>query len=96
MLYDELKKLSYMRPNDMYYLVFHTSILNFSQIMLDKIANELPYEWLLPENVFYELTLLKRSKLFGKKAEQILDLAKKKRAFDTNGIPRLPGQPHKK
>lgn len=89
MLYDELKKLSYMRPNGEYYLVFHTSILNFSQIMLDKIANELPYEWLLPENVFYELTLLKRSKLFGKKAEQILDLAKKKHAFDTNGNPIL-------
>lgn len=89
MLYDELEKLGYMKPNERYYLVFHTSILNFSQIMLDKIANELPYKWLLPENIFYELTLLKRSKMFGKKAEQVLNLAKKKDAFNADGSPRL-------
>ena len=87
MLYNELKKLYYANMNVQFKLVFHTSLLNFPKDMLNCIAGEIPYQWIFPANVFYELELLKKSKLFGGKAEYVLALAKNKKAFQQNGKP---------
>ena len=87
MLYNELKKLYYANMNVQFKLVFHTSLLNFPKDMLNCIAGEIPYQWIFPANVFYELELLKKSKLFGGKAEYVLALDKNKKAFQQNGKP---------
>lgn len=87
MLYNQLKNIYYSNRNEKYILVFHTSILNFPKEVLDRIADEIPYSWIFPANVFYELEILKKSKLFGKKAEYVLNLAKRKNAFQLNGKP---------
>lgn len=83
MLYNELKKFYWLNPDENAMLIFHTSILNFPDEMLEKIAEEIPWQWVFPGNVYYELQILKKSGMFGEKAEKALRLGKRRKAIYT-------------
>lgn len=52
-------------------LIFHTSCVNYTMEDLKKIAS-LKFQWMFPEDVLYELRLLTHSKIFGIKAQYLL------------------------
>lgn len=54
-------------------VVLHTSCVNYSASDLKQLS-QLPFDFLMPNNVFWELKLLQNSKIFAKKAELILSL----------------------
>ena len=54
-------------------LVLHTSWVCLAQDELQRLAG-LPFFWLVPDNVLFELGLLCRSQIFGRKAQLLLDL----------------------
>ncbi|XCP85338.1 hypothetical protein ABXS75_00565 [Roseburia hominis] len=85
MLYDELKKFYLLNPDENGMLVFHTSILNFPDEMLEKIVEEIPWKWVFPENVYYELQFLRKSSVFGKKVGLVFRLGKKRKAVYIEG-----------
>ena len=53
-------------------IVLHTSCVNYSVQELNELW-ELSRNWILPGNVYMELQLLRRSELFGKKADFLLE-----------------------
>ena len=55
-------------------LVLHTSCVNYDLGRLLALA-KLPIRWILPEDVWWELRLLQRSRIYGKQAALILERA---------------------
>lgn len=78
MLYEGLQRLRVMNIGVTFHLIFHTSILNFEENDLEKTAEEIPYLWYFPRDVYYELQLLQSSKIYGEKCRRILQLWKKR------------------
>lgn len=74
MVYENIKSWFYLQPQERAEhtaLVLHTSCVNYSQEDLFRLTT-LPFIWIIPDNVFWELKMLAESKLFGAKASLIL------------------------
>ena len=68
-------------------IVMHTSCVNYTKNDLQQLA-EMPFVWLIPDNVRQELELLLESRLFSEKASYILSVAKNTCSRSTHKIHR--------
>lgn len=74
MVYEIIKSWYYLQPQEQVghtALVLHTSSVNYSQEDFLRLST-IPFIWIIPDNVYWELKLLSESKLFGAKASFIL------------------------
>lgn len=66
-------------------VVLHTSCVNYSEEALRSMGS-LAVRWILPDNVRWELRLLLRSRIFGRRAEMVLNCVDGQR--DMDGLPK--------
>lgn len=68
-------------------VVLHTSVVNYPLESIIAMRG-MSVKWILPDNVRWELRLLRQSRIFGRKAEQILKFVEAQEFLSGSGIPK--------
>lgn len=68
-------------------VVLHTSVVQYPMESIHDMW-DMPVKWILPDNVRWELKLLRQSRIFGRKAEQILKYVEAQEFLSGIGAPK--------